>query len=93
MSQETIDLRKQHPVQLVDRMLFCQSLKEIGVEKIEALGEKYDVFLLPVEDEETGLYNVIDWEFVLFEATSHQMKTLLDNFVLRPKENNKDSAE
>ena len=85
MSNET-NLRKQTPMQNMERIMFCQAIKEIGVEKIEALNRKHEPFLLPCEDEENGIYNVIDWEFILFEATSHQMNTLLSNFTAKPKE-------
>ena len=81
----TINLRNQTPMQNINRILFCQSLKEIGVEKIEALNRKHEVFLLPCEDEENGTYNVIDWEFVLFEATHYQMADLLSHFERKAK--------
>ena len=81
----SINLRQQLPIQNIERIMFCQSIKEIGVEKIESLNRKHEPFLLHMVSEEGVEYNEIDWEFILFEATSYQMGELLDNFIAKPK--------
>lgn len=81
-----INFRTQSPPQLAERMFCIQYVKEIGVGKIEALGEKYKHFLQPIVEDEGTAYNEIDWEFCLFEATFHQFDMLLENFIAKPKE-------
>jgi len=76
-----INLRQQLPMQNMERILFCQAIKEIGVGKIEQLHKEHHVFLMPIQSGEGTSYHEIDWEFVLFEATSHQMNKLLECFM------------
>jgi len=84
-----INLRKLHPMQIVERALFAQSLKEIGVEKLVQLDKVHHVFLVTyVDDAGNPTEQEIDWEFVLFEATSYQMNQLLNCFIPKPKESN-----
>ena len=78
-----INLRKQHPLQLVERLLFCQSIKEIGIEKILMLNKPQQVFLTEVIVDDKSTYE-IDWEFIIFEATSFQMNSLLACFTQKP---------
>ena len=81
-----INLRTQHPLQNQHRCLFLQSIKEIGVDRILALDPKFHIFLSPMTDDQGNDYHEIDWEFVIFSCTSHQMTQLMANFVGRPKE-------
>ena len=74
------NFRKELPVAIVNRVLCMQAIKEIGADKIHALGEKYFPFLLIYEDNTFD----IDWEFALFEATEHQLASLIDNFQAKP---------
>lgn len=81
-----INLRKQHPIQNAERILFCQSLKEIGADKISKLEDRHHAFILTIDEEDGSKSYEIDWEFTLFEATSFQMNCLLECFVQVPKE-------
>lgn len=76
------NFRKEVPVAIVNRVLCMQAIKEIGADKIHALGKKYFPFLLIYEDNSMD----IDWEFALFEATEFQLSNLIDNFQARPIE-------
>lgn len=81
-----INLRTQLPLQNMERILFCQAIKEIGVEKIQQLTAEHQVFLMPAYDADENEYNEIDWQFVLFEATSHQMNKLMECFLPKKPE-------
>lgn len=81
----TINLRDQPALRNMERIMFCQAIREIGVGKIEGLEKRHHAFLLPVTSEEGTNYNEIDWEFVLFGATQYQMNELLECFVHKPK--------
>lgn len=76
------NFRKELPVQIVNRVLCMQAIKEIGADKIHPLGPKYFPFLIGYDDNTYG----IDWEFALFEATDYQLADLIDNFQAKPIE-------
>ncbi len=76
------NFRKEPPVTIVNRVLCIQAIKEIGANKIHALGERYYPFLLIYDDNHLDVD--IDWEFALFEATEHQLSSLIDNFQAKP---------
>ena len=73
-------------MQLVERMLCINNIKEIGAEKIQKLDKKFHVFLMLFDDDGAP---EIDWEFCLFTATQHQFNTLFENFIPVPKEEDK----
>lgn len=82
-----LNLRRLHPMQVMERALFLQSIKEIGPEKIIALDDaKLYHFLLEVENDKGETEYEIDWHFCIFEATPFQMNSLLENFIPKPKE-------
>jgi len=70
-------------MQLVQRLLCINNIREIGAEKISQLPKSFHCFLLMYDDGETP---EIDWEFCLFSATEHQYNTLFANFTPKPKE-------
>lgn len=76
----TKNFRKELPVTIVNRVLCMQAIKEIGADKIHALGEKYYSFLNIWDDNTID----IDWEFALFESTEYQLSSLIDNFQAKP---------
>ena len=78
----SVNFRTQHPMQLVERMLCINNIREIGVDKISQLDKKHHVFLIKYDD---GGQPDIAWEFCLFEATTHQFNSLFEQFVSRPK--------
>lgn len=78
------NFRKELPVAIVNRVLCMQAIKEIGADKIHALGEKYSMFLVQYEDGISDVHYDIDWEFALFEATEFQLSSLIDNFQAKP---------
>jgi hypothetical protein len=82
MGLPIINLRKQTPMELVDRLLCIQFIKEIGAEKIDMIEDKYlkQSFLKYIEEEDGTLTPEIDWEFSLFQATSLQFSKLFHNF-------------
>ena len=83
MGLPAINLRKLQPMDIVNRMLCMQAIREIGKEKIyQVEGKMYEDFLMYYDDGECD----IDWEFVLFKAPNHLLVKLIDNFSAKPKE-------
>lgn len=84
--QQLINLRTQIPMQLVERCLMLQAIREIGVDKILQLkNERFRVFLLQAEFEDGTSEWEIDWEFCIFAATSYQWEKLMECFY-QPKQ-------
>lgn len=82
-----IDLTKQLPIQNIERILACQKIREIGPEKIKQLDRKHEPFLIECIGDNNLVYDIIDWEFAIFQATNHQLAELLTQFVRVPKSN------
>lgn len=79
--QPLIDLRKQIPLQLIERCIMLQNIREIGVDKILQLkNPRYRVFLLEAVFEDGSSEWEIDWEFCIFGATSFQWEKLMECF-------------
>jgi len=94
MAQAIINLRKQVPMQLVERMLMLQNIREIGVQNLLKLQDrKFRVFLLEVEGETEEDQYEIDWEFCIFAATSFQFNALMECFVPKQKQEDEPQRE
>ena len=90
--QKKANWRTQNPMVLVNRMVACHMIREIGVaniEKLETEGideEIAKVFLLPILDENNNAQNEIDWEAVLFKVTDLQLSRLFSHFEPKTEE-------
>jgi hypothetical protein len=78
-----INLRTLQPMQVINRMLCMQALREIGKDNIHKLEERrYENFLMFYDDDTFD----IDWEYVLFKAPEFLLSALIDNFQAKPIE-------
>jgi len=80
--------KQKQPRDMVNRIIACNIIREIGVEKIEKISDKKlkEVFLLPCTDEEGKDYNEIDWKAMIFTITDHEIRKLIDAFQPAPKD-------
>ena len=83
--------------ELVSRQLMCYILKQkIGAKKlndlepkenIEAIESTLDQVLLVIEEENGEERVDFNWDFILFEATDHQLRLITEPFLKdKPKE-------
>lgn len=86
-----MDWKNKSPLDMANRVVSCSIIRSIGAEKVSMIKDEKikNSFLLPCINDEGKEYFEIDWEFVLFDATEHQIGLLLDNF--QPKQKKKES--
>jgi hypothetical protein len=83
-----INWKQKGPIELANRMVACDMIREVGAVNISKIKDERlaNEFLVEYENEEGKSFFEIDWKFVLFGATEHQIGKLLDMF--KPKKSN-----
>ena len=86
----------QHPMNVVGRCLLLEKIRFISPTKFvenEKVAKAIPMAVITydeVTDSATVEVTEINWEYLLFEATMHQLQILFDEFVKKDKEKGED---
>lgn len=77
-----INWKQKSPIEMANRIVAADIVRSITANKIAGIKDEKlrDLFLLPLVDEEGEEYYDVDWHFVIFEATDHQIGKLIYSF-------------